>query len=140
ATSCNTKIKKEPYAQIKPPEKIEVLNSKNLSETQNFLNNNWLNEIVLDNGEKWQANHETTKGIHGMLKTLKETEEVTKVDFQKLGNHLNSSKNKIIKSCNMKGDAHDNLHVFMVPLIEKLNELSSVSTLEDGQILKENIQ
>jgi hypothetical protein len=137
-TSCNNKIKKEPFI-TKPLSKKVASPIKSL-DTSNLNNSDWVQKINLNNGDKWQANPETTKEIHAMLKILKETEAFKVEDYQKLGKHLNKSKTVIIASCTMEGLAHDNLHVYLMPLIEKIHYLSRASTMEEGQILKENIQ
>ncbi|WP_417873572.1 hypothetical protein [Xanthomarina gelatinilytica] len=137
-TSCNNKSKNEPF-KTQPSLKKVITPIKSL-DTSNLTNSYWVQRINLNNGDKWQANPETTKEIHAMLKILKETEAFKVEDYQKLGKHLNKSKTVIITSCTMEGLAHDNLHVYLLPLIEKIHYLSRASTMEEGQIIKENIQ
>ena len=40
----------------------------------------------------------------------------------------------------MKGDSHDNLHVWLLPLIAKIDALSEAKTIEDAAKLKQSIK
>ncbi|MAP80810.1 MAG: hypothetical protein CL526_06945 [Aequorivita sp.] len=106
----------------------------------NQINNNWLSEIQLDNGSKWIANAETTDGVVQMLSIVKSTKTTTVADFHDLAAQLNDVKNYIVKECTMKGPSHDNLHIFLYPLIEKINALGAISAVDEGTKIKRAIQ
>ena len=103
------------------------------------LDNDWVNEIALDNGSKWEANVETTMGVAAMTKLIAEAKTSTKEDYNKLGNGLNDLKNIIVKECTMTGASHDNLHVFLHPLIDKIELLQNAATADEGAKIKANI-
>lgn len=103
------------------------------------LDNSWTSEISLDNGSKWKANKETTQGVKNMLAILESTETETVEAFHDLADKLNDEKNIVIKECTMEGPSHDNLHIFLHPLIDKIAALHKVETLDDGFALKESI-
>lgn len=108
------------------------------------LSNSWIGEIETDNGQKWEANAETTEGVENMLALINQTQTQTLEDYHQLGSKLNDEKNYIIKECTMEGPSHDNLHVFLHPLIDKVSALqNSKSTSEAEEIvesMEENLQ
>lgn len=106
----------------------------------NQINNNWLSEIQLNNGSKWIANAETTDGVVQMLSIVKSTKTTTVADFHDLAAQLNDVKNYIVKECTMEGSSHDNLHIFLHPLIEKINALGAISAVDEGTKIKRAIQ
>lgn len=104
------------------------------------LNNDWINEIQLDNGSKWDANLETTQGVETMLKELESSNPETVADYHQLASKLNDEKNTVIKECTMVGPSHDNLHVFLHPLIDKIAALDKVTSVEEGSEITESIK
>lgn len=100
----------------------------------------WTSEIVLNNGIKWQANQETTNGVNAMLSLIGERKVSAPEDFKKLGDTLNEVKNLVIKECTMKGDSHDNLHVWLHPLTEKIELLPKTGSIEEGEKLTSSIE
>lgn len=111
----------------------ELQESKTNEQETVALNNNWLEEIQLDQGEKWDANLETTQGVNQMAEIIENHSPKTVEEFQNLASKLNDKKNFIVKECTMKGPSHDNLHIFLHPLIEKIDALSSVKSADQGE-------
>lgn len=113
------------------------------SEEATAVNNAWVNEIRLNDGKKWGANLETTQGVGNMLDLLKASDPKTVEDYSGLAASLNDEKDFVVRECTMEGPSHDNLHVFLHPLIEKIAVLSKVSTVEEGAdvtvSIKENL-
>ncbi len=107
-------------------------------------NNAWISEIELDNGDKWQANLETNEGVEKMLELVESSEPKSVEDYHNLAAKLNETKNFVVKKCTMEGPSHDNLHVFLHPLIEKIAALGKVSSTEEGSKItariKENLK
>jgi len=102
---------------------------------ERILSNDWENEIQLNGTDKWAANEETTEGVRKMRYILNHTEIGPKMNFNELGNQLKSEINVIIKECSMKGASHDNLHVFLMPLIEKVDALREETDMEKNKAL-----
>lgn len=102
------------------------------------LDNSWTKEIVKDSGKRWNANPETNEGVENMLQLIKETKTETLEEYHQLAAELNEQKNYVVKECTMEGPSHDNLHVFLHPLIDKINALLVVEDLQEAQTLKEN--
>lgn len=102
--------------------------------------NSWVKEIKLDSGKKWDSNLETTDGVEKMIVLVKSSESKTVEGYHTLAKELNEVKNYVVKECTMEGASHDNLHVFLHPLIEKIDALGKVSTEDAGAKIKESIQ
>ena len=140
--SCNETKKNDtinkPIVSEQEPEKEAK------SHEGNTLNNIWTHDIKLDNGSKWDANIETTQGVNAMLDHINKTNPNTVEDYLALGNKLNDEKNMVVKECTMKGPSHDNLHIFLHPLIEKIDHLLKTSSIEEGSeittSIKENLE
>ncbi|WP_417871027.1 hypothetical protein [Winogradskyella sp.] len=79
-----------------------------------------LEGLTLNNGKQWVVNQETHIGMKRIDSILK-TE--TSIDTKTLGNVLSKETSYIIKSCNMKGEAHDQLHIVLVPILEEITDL-----------------
>ncbi len=113
---------------------------KKKSAPSTAMNNAWLDEIKLDAGSKWQANIETTQGVDKMLELVKSSDPKTLEDYHKLASKLNEQKNFVVKECTMKGASHDNLHVFLLPLIEKIEALSNTTSVSQATIITYRIE
>jgi len=132
-SSCNNK-KEEVATEQTTQEPVEVVSHENhdTHQASSALNNDWMNEIQMDNGSQWIANIETTDGVNDMLKMISESNTETVEDYLGLANKLNERKNTLVKECTMTGPSHDNLHVFLHPLIEKIDVLLETKTTEEG--------
>ena len=115
-------------------------NTKKVNIKTTAMNNAWVNEIKLDDVSKWQANLETTQGVAKMLDLIKSSNPKTLEDYHSLASKLNEEKNFIVKECTMKGASHDNLHIFLLPLVEKIEALSNTSALGQATILTYRIE
>lgn len=109
-------------------------------EVDNLYSNTWIKEIKLNDGDKWEANSETNEGILKMQNSLKKASTNTLDEYYQLAEKLNVDKNYVIKNCTMKGASHDNLHVWLLPLIAKIDALSNTKTIEDAKKLKQSIE
>lgn len=135
--SCKETKKKKP---IEAATTVETVDYEKYSKMSNELNDTWINDIMLNNGIKWTANIETTNGVRDMLILIEDSKTKTTVDYKKLGEGLNVIKNTVVKKCTMKGSSHDNLHVWLHPLIEKIELLQRVENLKEGEKLTNGIQ
>lgn len=104
------------------------------------LSNSWTNEIETDTGAKWEANAETTEGVENMLTLINETETNTLEAYHTLGSKLNDEKNYIIKECTMEGPSHDNLHVFLHPLIDKVDALQKTKSIPEAEKIVDSME
>lgn len=105
-------------------------------------------KLILDNGNKWKANAETTEGVLKMKTLLSSfTDRENPKAYLTLKQNLENELNIIFSKCTMKGEAHDQLHNFLIPIKDMIKgldaaELSSrqetVKKLESHLALYEN--
>ncbi|GGW41278.1 hypothetical protein [Arenibacter certesii] len=124
-------------------ESTETIHESVHEDDKMVLNNSWVTEIQLNSGNKWEANIETTEGVENMLELIKENNYKSVGDYHQLASKLNDEKNYVVKECTMTGPSHDNLHVFLHPLIKKIDALGNVNSVENGKVtiksIKENL-
>lgn len=119
---------------------LTILSCKsNETNKDQLLNNNWEKKIALDGSNKWMANEETTLGVNKMLDLLENLDTSSEIDYTALGTDLKNEINIVIQKCSMKGPSHDNLHVFLMPLIEKVDALQASRSIEDNKLLVDSI-
>lgn len=80
--------------------------------------------IQLNDGNPWKANYETIEGINKMTSRL-ENLPIDAEGYQALGDSLKADFNTIITECTMKGEAHEQLHQFLMPLRNDIGILSA---------------
>ncbi|HRW43152.1 MAG TPA: hypothetical protein P5343_00030 [Flavobacteriaceae bacterium] len=89
-------------------------------------------QLQLNDGKKWIANTETHIGMKRIDSLLKNN---SSFNGKLLGEAISKQTTYIIKSCNMKGKAHDQLHLVLVPILEDVSELKeSKDALKSKQI------
>ena len=80
--------------------------------------------LELNGDQKWMANPETTAGIEQMGSLMEEyRSEPDK--FPNLMGELFVVFNSILEQCTMTGEAHDQLHNYLVPLRDQLSGLEA---------------
>ncbi|HLV70269.1 MAG TPA: hypothetical protein VKY34_06140 [Xanthomarina sp.] len=137
-TSCNNSKKETQNTEQNNTEEIETVSHDN-HESHSAISNNWMEEIQLDNGNKWVANEETNIGVEKMKDILKTQQTTSLEGYHQLAKELTDAKNYVIKECTMKGSSHDNLHVWLLPLMEKIDALSEVNNIEEASKIKSSI-
>ena len=96
-------------------------NDTTKSEPQTKIN---LDGLTLNKNEKWIANSETHIGMKRIDSILKNN---LSLDGKTLGNLLSKETSYIIKSCDMTGEAHDQLHVILVPILEEITDIKDIT-------------
>ncbi len=119
---------------------VELRNEGHKEDASNVYANFWTNDIELNNGSKWSANPETKVGVQNMQNMIKTQTTKALDDYYKLAEQLNNDKNYVIKNCTMKGASHDNLHIWLLPLMDKIEALSQAKTLKEASKLKYSIE
>ncbi|HLS12415.1 MAG TPA: hypothetical protein VK050_09660 [Flavobacteriaceae bacterium] len=103
------------------------------------LSNAWLDEIQLDEGKKWEANLETTIGVNKMVEIMTDHNPETLEEYHVMAKALNEQKNYVIQECTMTGPSHDNLHVFLHPLIDKIDALLNAESVDNAKAITKSI-
>ncbi|MDZ4748879.1 MAG: hypothetical protein SH808_10350 [Saprospiraceae bacterium] len=94
--------------------------------------------VILNNGAKWEANVETTQGMGHMLGTVGDMPaQPTLEDFRSLHKTLNVKFETILQQCTMAGEAHNQLHNYLMPLKEKIDVLETADLKTCKKLLPE---
>lgn len=82
--------------------------------------------VSLDNTKLWKANIETTEGIKVMQNIMRSfSEEETVTAYTLLKGELETEFTNIFQKCTMKGEAHEQLHNYLKPMIGIFEGLES---------------
>ena len=133
---CNETKSKENHSETMHTEKSHDKHGDEVA----VMGNSWTNDIKLDKGSKWDANLETTESVMKMTSIIANNPTKIVEDYHSLSTELNEVKNYLVKNCTMEGASHDNLHVFLHPLIEKIGALGKVTNVEEGEKIKNSIK
>ena len=106
--SCNTKSKEEKTTEINTEE-----HQHSESET-----------IQLNNGEKWKVDDNMMLHIRNMEKDVVHFDQEKSTNYSLLANKLKTNIDILTSNCTMKGQAHDELHKWLVPYIELVDSFS----------------
>lgn len=83
-------------------------------------------ELTLNNGELWQANPETTEGVNKMIEIVDAFSDTENIEaYSTLSEELKTEFGLIFKRCTMKGEAHNQLHNFLIPINAQFKNLDS---------------
>ncbi|CAI8163704.1 MAG: Uncharacterised protein [Formosa sp. Hel3_A1_48] len=133
-TACKDQLKES-----KATKKNEIEHTEQPTESK-VVGNEWMREIKMNNGAKWTANPETNEGVFRMKSVLITSNPKELNDYHTIANALNKEKNYVIKECTMKGPSHDNLHLWLLPLVEKIDALKEANTLNEAQHIYKSIE
>lgn len=107
-------------------------NGSSTSETENISAVDTLS-LRLNNGEKWSVNDATIVGVSKMDSILQAFNAKEEKNYAELGQNLSTQTSYIIKSCDMTGEAHDQLHVVLVPMLDEIYELKDSNDLDENK-------
>lgn len=113
-SSCNTKIKEEKTAEI-PVEEHQHASTET---------------IELNNGAKWKVDATLMLHIRNMEKDIADFEKNSTNDYALLATKLKQNVGLLTSNCTMEGQAHDELHKWLVPYIELVEEFSKEKSAE----------
>lgn len=96
--------------------------------------------IKLNNGEKWKVNDEMMPSIKSMEKDIKDFSIDEEKDYKSLAEKLQKNINLLTSSCTMTGEAHDELHKWLLPYIDLVKEFSEAKDETEASKQFKNIQ
>lgn len=96
--------------------------------------------IHLNDGEKWAVNAEMQAPISKAEERLQYFLDNGEGDYKSLASDLKEYNQKLIESCTMKGESHEELHKWLHPHLDLVKELASVEESAQGQIVLKEIQ
>ncbi|MHB1148258.1 MAG: hypothetical protein ACYC01_11785 [Lutibacter sp.] len=82
--------------------------------------------LQLNNGDLWMANAETTKGIQKMSQLVGNFTDTENMEaYRELKTKLEAEFGTIISKCTMTGEAHDQLHNYLLPMKPLFKDLAA---------------
>jgi hypothetical protein len=87
--------------------------------------------LALNDGKKWIANSETHEGMTQIKVILDNMDSLTLEDYNLMGDKCNEQTSFIISNCSMDGEAHNQLHHVLHPILDDIDSLMHASTIDD---------
>lgn len=82
--------------------------------------------LKLNNGDLWMANAETTEGIQKMSQLVANFTDTENMEaYPELKTKLEAEFGTIISKCTMTGEAHDQLHNYLLPMKPLFKDLAA---------------
>lgn len=91
--------------------------------------------INLNNGEKWKVNREMMPHIEKGSELLNDFISQHDKDYLKLAESLKEQNGALIQSCTMKGESHDELHKWLHPHMELIEELANAKDFNEAEVV-----
>ena len=95
--------------------------------TQNNEHDHSSTQIELNEGEKWEVVPEMMGYIQQIEKDITSFEGANLAEHQALAQRISTNLNQLTSNCTMKGQAHDELHKWLVPFLDLANEYEHAS-------------
>ena len=95
--------------------------------------------LVLNEGQPWEVIETMIVYIRSMEKNVSSFNGSTINDYQALSTSLKDDIDLLTSNCTMTGQAHDELHKWLVPYIGMVNDISDSSTDEEAKSQYQNI-
>lgn len=87
--------------------------------------------IELNDNERWEVNEEMMVHIENIKLIIHQFDSASNRDYDELGKDLEKGINAITSSCTMTGRAHDELHKWLLPFIDHVNQLTEATDIEE---------
>ena len=132
-TSCSKTASSEPHDHNDHTVMVEDSTSHELGAEETKA-------ISLNKGEKWKVNEEM-KPFVNQGKVLVDSYLTTQGgDPSTLAKELTSQNDQLIQSCTMKGESHEELHKWLHPHLELVDELSKESDPSKALVIVEELK
>jgi hypothetical protein len=96
--------------------------------------------IELNNGEKWKVDSNMIIHIRNMENDVISIAKLEQKDYKSLAKKLQSNIDLLTSNCTMEGTAHDELHKWLLPYIDMVNQLSEIKNETEASKQFTNIQ
>lgn len=94
-------------------------------------------EINLNKGEKWLVEPTMLSLIHKMEREVLDFDQQS---FTQLGHQLSSDVEELTSNCTMTGQAHDELHKWLLPYIDLVDSLTQTNDQKEARALYQQIK
>lgn len=101
---------------------------------------NWEENIRLDEGRKWKISRRTTEGINTMSGVLQQDSANSVEEYRELGRRLQEERTGVEDGRTGSDPSDDNLNIYLNPLDQKIRQLQEVQSVEEGARLKSEIE
>lgn len=98
------------------------------------------NAIALNNGEKWKLDDKMLVHIRNMENDINSFKNTSNSDYKELAKKLQSNLDLLTSNCTMKGQAHDELHKWLLPYIDLVNVFSKTTNKQELVVQFKKIQ
>lgn len=107
-------------------QQTKVSNQKDSTNFEEHQHNEETKAIELNNGEKWTVDAEMMVHIRNMENDVKDFATQTDMDHKSLANKLQTNIELLTSNCTMTGKAHDELHKWLLPYIDTVDEFAEM--------------
>lgn len=115
--SCNDKAKNE--------------TTESNQATETVIHNHSDDEAIqLDGDKKWKVDDNMMAHIRNMEKDIASFDNSKPENYQVLADNLKENLNLLTSNCTMKGLAHDELHKWLLPYLDLVDEFSKDKSVE----------
>lgn len=96
--------------------------------------------IVLNNGEKWKVDDNMMTHIRNMEKDVIAFADNSDNNYTELASKLKTNLDLLTSNCTMKGQAHDELHKWLVPYMELVEDLEKEQSEAQFKAIQDSFQ
>ncbi|NOT38358.1 MAG: hypothetical protein HOP11_13385 [Saprospiraceae bacterium] len=114
--------------------------AKQSSTQQETIHEEESHTLEFDNGKKWKVDENMLIHIRNMENYINEFASSKSLDYHTLSTTLQDNIELLTSNCTMKGKAHDELHKWLLPYIELVDELHETEDAGESEKCFENIQ
>ena len=122
AISCNTKVKDE----------------KNVAVATETREHSEGKTIQLNDGKKWKVDDEMMVHIRNMEKEVVSLDKEKPENYKVAAGNLKKNLDLLTSNCTMNGQAHDELHIWLLPFIELVEDFSKDKSNENLAKIQES--
>ena len=96
--------------------------------------------IVLNNDEKWKVDDNMMAHIRNMEKDMMVFADNSDKNYKELASKLKTNLDLLTSNCTMKGQAHDELHKWLVPYMELVEDLEKEQSEAQFKAIQDSFQ
>jgi hypothetical protein len=126
--SCNEKTNTEPTAEAETE----------IHEEHGHDHSNEIS-IQLNEGQKWKVDDNMMVHIQNMEKDVASFDNSKPENYQVLADNLKENLDLLTSNCTMKGQAHDELHKWLLPYLDLVDEFSEAKSTEQLTKIQESL-
>ncbi|MHB1278050.1 MAG: hypothetical protein ACYC1Q_06595 [Bacteroidia bacterium] len=95
--------------------------------------------LELNQGAKWDVNEEMKPHILASENAFLDYTSTKDQDYKTLAGVLKEHTDKLIATCSMKGESHEQLHLWLLPHLALIKELSTASSQTEAEAVLDKL-